>query len=103
MESKLLKHLTKYIIVMIIDALIFFPWAFILDLSNDQNFKNLDNIQTYSNYIVKVLIVIFLIIDFRKFKFPYLFLVCIASLINPFIGTIIFALLFLESQKSATA
>jgi hypothetical protein len=88
---------------MTIESLIFFPWIFILDLDNHQNFKNFENLQTYSEYFVKVLIVIFLIIDFRKFKLPYLFLVSIASLINPFIGTIIFALLFLESQKSATA
>jgi hypothetical protein len=88
---------------MIINSIIFFPWGMILDLSNDKTFTNLDNFQTYGDYFVKAITIIFLIIDFRKFKFPYLFLVCIATAINPFIGIIIFSILFLESRKESAS
>jgi len=99
MKSTLLKHLTKYIILMIINAIIFFPWGYIIDVFDHQTFKNLDTFQTFGDYFVRLMTVLLLIIDFRKEKLPFMLLACVSSIFYPLLGIIIFSLLYLEKLK----
>ncbi len=99
MKSKLSKPLLKYIILIIIDSIIFIPWGGILGFSDDKVFKNLDNVQTFGDYAIRVITLIFLIIDFKKANLKYVFLACISSLFYPLLGIIVFALLFLEKEN----
>lgn len=102
MESKLLKILTKYIVIMLIHSVIFFPWMMILNVSNDRLFETVDDIQTYGDYFVKIITALLIFLDFKKEKLPYIAIACVSSLFYPFLGIVIFALLYLEKQNKAS-
>lgn len=103
MKSRLIKPLTKYIVLTIIQSITFLPWNMVLDFSNEKTFHLLNDFQTYADYFVKIMTVIFIFIDFKKEKLPYITLACISSLFYPFLGMVIFALLFLERENKASA
>jgi hypothetical protein len=103
MKSELLKPLIKYIILIIINSIIFAPWGFILDFSDDKVFENLGNFQTFGDYAIRVATMLFLAIDFKKANLNYAFLACLSSLFYPLLGIIVFSLLFLEKEKQASA
>ena len=103
MKSRLLKRLTKYIVITIIQSITFLPWNMVLDFSNGKSFETLTTYQTYADYFVKIMTAIFIFIDFKKEKLPYMILICIASLFYPFLAMVIFALLFLEKESKASA
>ncbi|WP_412464433.1 hypothetical protein [Flavobacterium mekongense] len=104
MKSKLISILNKYIILLIVNSIIFLPWIYWFDLSIEGNFEIFNEFQTYGNYLVKVLTTIFLIFDFKREKINYLFLSCVAGFFLPILGIVIFSLLYLEktfNQASA--
>ena len=103
MNSKLIKPLTKYIIITIFHSMVFFPWNMILDMSKPQTFEALNNFQTYGDLFVKIMTAIFLFVDFKREKLPFTILVCISSLFYPFLGIVVFALLYLEKENKASA
>jgi hypothetical protein len=98
MKSRLLKKLNKYIAVMIFNSLLFAPWTLVFDIFNPEIFRNIGDIQEYGDYLVRLLTIIFLITDFQKEKLNYVIVACISSLFYPFLGIIIFGLLYLEKQ-----
>ena len=102
MKSRLLKKINKYIALMIFYSLLFAPWALIFDIFNPAVFKNIGDIQEYGDYMVRLLIIVFLIVDFKKEKLNYVMLACISSLFYPLLGIIIFGLLYLEKQTQAS-
>lgn len=99
MKSRIIRPLTKYIVITIIQSITFLPWNIFLAFSNEKTFHMLNNFQTYGDYFVKIMTVIFIVIDFKKEKLPYMILACISSLFYPFLGMMIFALLFLEKES----
>ncbi len=102
MKSKLLKPLTKYIVITIIHSIVFLPWNMMgLDVFKPQTFEMLSNIQTYGDLSVKIITAVFIFIDFKKEKLPFMVLACISSLFYPFLGIVMFALLFLEKENKA--
>ena len=103
MKSKILKPLIKYIILIIINSIIFAPWGFILDFSNNKTFESLAHFQNFGDYTIRVVTMIFLAIDFKKANLKYTFLACLSSLFYPLLGIIIFSLLFLEKENKACA
>lgn len=102
MKSRLLKKINKYIALMIFYSLLFAPWALIFDIFNPAVFQNIGDIQEYGDYMVRLLIIVFLIFDFKKEKLNYVMLACISSLFYPLLGIIIFGLLYLEKQTQAS-
>ena len=98
MKSRLLKKLNKYIAVMILNSLLFAPWALVFDIFNPEVFRNIGDIQEYGDYLVRLLTIVFLIADFQKEKLNYVIISCISSLFYPLLGIIIFGLLYLEKQ-----
>lgn len=103
MKSKLLKPLTKYIILLIINYFIFIPWNYFFIITEHKSFESLIKFQTFSDYGVRIIITILLAIDFNKLKLKYALLACISSLFYPLLGIIVFSLLFLEKEKQACA
>ena len=99
MKSRLLNKLNKYIAIMILNSLLFAPWALIFDIFNPEVFRNIGDIQEYGDYLVRLLTIVFLITDFQKEKLNYVILACISSLFYPLLGIIIFGLLYLEKQS----
>lgn len=87
---------------MILNSLLFAPWALIFDIFNPTVFNNIGTIQEYGDYLVRLLTIIFLIADFHKEKLNYILVACISSLFYPLLGIIIFGLLYLEKQTEVT-
>jgi len=103
MKSRIIKPLTKYIVITIIQSITFLPWNIIFDFSNEKRFHMLNDFQTYGDYFVKIMTAIFIFLDFKREKLPYMILVYVSSLFYPFLAMVIFALLFLEKESKASA
>ncbi len=101
--TDLLKVLNKYIILLIVSFLFGMPWFYVrhllFDLNNHETFTLIDSIPSYVNYLIRLIIIIFLIIDFRKENLKYIVLTCIATLFYPLLGVVILSLLLLEKRK----
>jgi len=101
--SKLLKVLNKYIIVLIVLALFGMPWIYVrhlmFDMTNHETFNLVDSIPGYVNYLIRLIVIVLLIIDFRKEKLKHVMLACVAALFYPLLGIVVFALLMLEKEK----
>jgi hypothetical protein len=101
--TNLLKVLNKYIILLIISSLFGMPWFYvrhlIFDFNDHETFNLIDSIPGYINYLIRLIIIILLIIDFRKENLKYIVLTCIATLFYPLLGIVILSLLLLEKKK----
>ncbi len=100
--TQLLKVLNKYIILLIISSLFGMPWLYIrhllFDLNNQETYNLIDSIPGYINYLIRLVIIILLIIDFRKENLNYIVVTCIATLFYPLLGVVILSLLLLEKE-----
>jgi len=98
--TDLLKKINKYIILMIISSLFGMPWIYvrhlIFDFNNPETFTLVDLIPKYIDYLIRFVVIILLIIDFKKENFKYIVITCIAAFFYPLLGIIIFSLLYLE-------
>lgn len=101
--SKLLKVLNKYIILLIISSLFVIPWiyvnVFMLDSLDRATYDLLQSIPNFVNYLIRLIVIALLIIDFRKENLKHVVLACIAALFYPLLGIVVFALLMLEKEK----
>ncbi|WP_321282130.1 hypothetical protein [Marinifilum fragile] len=101
--NKLMKVLNKYIVLFIVSALFGMPWIYVrhlmFDMTNHETFNLVDSIPGYVNYLIRLIVIVLLIIDFRKQKLKHVVLTCIATLFYPLLGVVVFALLMLEKEK----
>ena len=102
--SEFIKTLNKYIILLIVSSLWGMPWVYIryflytkFDLSN--NFKIIDAIPSYLDLLFRILIIVLLIFDFKKYNLKNAIISCIAAFFFPFLGIFIFAILLLLDEK----
>ncbi|MCK4662932.1 MAG: hypothetical protein KAT68_08710 [Bacteroidales bacterium] len=101
--NNLLKILNKYFILLIVTSLFGMPWIYvrhlIFDLNNHETYKLIDALPSYINYLIRLIIIVLLIIDFKKENLKYVVLTCIATLFYPLLGVVILSLLLLEKGK----
>jgi hypothetical protein len=98
-----MKVLGKYFILLIVLSLFGMPWFYakivLLKTELTQYWKFIESIPTYVGYLIRIIIIILLIVDFQKKELKYVALACIASLFYPLLGVVILALLLLENKK----
>ena len=107
--SELLRILNKYIVLLIIWSIVGMTWFYIqpfimrkaLESTTDLalSFSNVNALPTYIDYLIRVIIAICIVIDFKKHKLNFVLLTCVASLFYPLLGMVILALLFIEKRK----
>ena len=101
--TDLLKVLNKYIILLIISSLFGMPWFYVqnllFDINNHEVYALTSSIPNYVNYLIRLIIIILLIIDFKKENLKFIVLTCIATLFYPLLGVVILSLLLLEKGK----
>lgn len=101
--NKLMKVLNKYVIVLIVMSLFGMPWIYVrylmFDMSSAGTYDLIDSIPGYVNYLTRLIVIVLLIIDFRKKKLKHVVLTCVAALFYPLLGIVVFALLMLEKEK----
>lgn len=101
--NKLMKVLNKYLIALIVMSLFGMSWIYVrhlmFDMTNHETFNLIDSITGYVNYLTRLIVIVLLIIDFRKEKLKHVVLACLAALFYPLLGVVVFALLMLEKEK----
>lgn len=100
--KEFMKLFNKYIIITIVSGLFGMPLIYIRNyffLDNDQLFTTLGSISTYSNFAIKLILIVLLIIDFKKEDLKYIGLAVAATLFYPFMGVVMFAILYLLKKK----
>ena len=93
-----MKLFNKYIMLVIVSGLLGMPLIYLRNyffLDNDQVFKILGSIFSYSNWAFKLIFIVLLIIDFKKEELPYIGLAIVATLFYPFMGIVLFAIMYL--------
>ena len=106
--NRLLKILNKYIVLLILWSIVSMTWIYVqpifmrkgmLSSSNFESYSLINSLPTYIDYIIRIIIVILIAIDFKKHKLNYVVLTCIATLFYPLLGIVILSLLLIEKWK----
>lgn len=79
------------------------PWIYIshllLDINDHETYTLVDSIPGYINYLIRLIIIILLIVDFKKENLKHIVLTCIAAWFYPLLGVVILSLLLLEKWQ----
>lgn len=94
--------INKYVILQIVLAFFGKPWFYLgCHFSNNMNSALiLNTIPDLADYIIRIITVILLIIDFNKFKLKNVLLSCIAALFFPLLGIVSFTILLLMNERN---
>jgi hypothetical protein len=98
-----MKVLNKYIIVLLISSLFGMPWMYLkhllFDLTQQDIYSIVDTIPGYANYLIRLIIILLLLVDFKREKLKSVWVACLSSLFYPLLGVVIFGLLYIEKNK----
>ena len=96
-----IKVINKYVILLIISSLFGMPWFYLRYLLfHDYRPDSIVNsIPTIVNYAIRLIVIILLIVDFKKSDLKNVVLTCIAALFFPLLGIVIFSILLIESER----
>ena len=96
-----IRKLNKYLVLIIISGLFGIPWMYakmsIAELIGYHQFY--DQLPTIVDYVIRLVIIIFLVKDFKKEKLRGILLTCIATLLYPLLGVVIFAVLLIDKER----
>jgi hypothetical protein len=100
--NKFFQIINKYIVLLIIVSLFGIPWFyfrnwFFKDLHPDSFIYSIPNIV---DYLIRIIVIILLIMDYRKFKLKNVLISCISAFFYPLLGIVIFAILYLEKENA---
>ena len=107
--NSLLKILNKYIILLILWSIIGMVWIYIQPIlirkeifssSDFESYSFINYLPTYIEYLIRLVIVFFIAIDFKKHKLNHIILTCIATLFYPLLGIVILSLLLMEKWNN---
>jgi len=104
--SEFIKTLNKYVILLIVSSLWGMPWLYIrwflfqkYENINIEVIKVINAIPNYFDWFFRILIIVLLIIDFKKYNLKNVILSCVAALFSPFLGIFVFVILLLLDVK----
>jgi hypothetical protein len=100
--NELIKALNKYVILLIISSLFGVPWFYIRysvfkDFSPD---SILNSIPTLMEYLTRLIVIVLLIIDFKKYRIKNAIISCVAALFFPLLGIVTFGILLLGNERN---
>lgn len=98
--NKLIKALNKYVILLIINSLFGMPWYYIRLLIFNDVFvdSKINYMPTFTDYLIRLIVMVLLIIDFRKYELKNVVITCIAASLFPLLGVVTFGILFLGKE-----
>jgi hypothetical protein len=70
-----------------------------LNTTDFESYSLIKSLPTYIDYTIRIIIVILIAIDFKKYNLNYVVLTCIATLFYPLLGIVILSLLLIEKWK----
>ena len=103
MNEPLLKILIKYIVIIILNSLLFAPWRIFIDIDID-NIELINNTMYYVDLFLTLFIVVFLIRDSYKLhmKKHIMILIAVCGWVYPVFGVVVFSLIYLTKLDSQT-
>lgn len=100
--NEFIKTINKYVILLIVVSLFGMPWFHIrfwlYELYPPESF--VDSIPSIVDYLIRIIVIILLIIDFKKNNLKNVVISCISALFFPLLGNVIFAIMYLEKEKA---
>lgn len=97
-----IRTINKYALLLIVVSLFGMPWFHIrfwlYDLYPPDSF--IDSIPSVVDYLIRIIVIILLITDFRKYNLKNVVISCISALFFPLLGIVIFSIMYLEKQKA---
>lgn len=100
--NELIKALNKYVILLTVSSLFGMPWFYIQYLV----FKDfgpdsiINSIPTYIDYLIRLIVIVLLIFDFKKYRIKNVIISCIAALFFPLLGIVTFGILLLGNERN---
>ena len=107
--NRLLKILIKYIVLLVLWSFIGMAWIYIqpiimkkgiLNSTDFESYSFINSLPTYIDYLIRLVIVILIAMDFKKYNLNHIVLTCIATLFYPLLGIVILSLLLIEKWKN---
>ena len=100
--NKFIKVINKYVILLIVISIFGMPWFYIrfLIFPNYSYDSIVNSIPTLVDYLIRLIVIILLIIDFKKYGLKNVLISCIGALFFPLLGIVIFAIMFLGDEKT---
>jgi hypothetical protein len=102
--KEFIRIINKYVIILLISAILGKAWYYLQFLLMD-NLKIGHDIGRIYSYVItwtiNLLVIILLIIDFKKYELKYAVLSCFAALFFPLFGVVLFALFYMEKRISS--
>jgi len=100
--NEFIKTINKYAILLIVVSIFGIPWfhirSLLYELYPPGSF--LDSIPTIVGYLIRIIVIILLIIDFKKYDLKNVVISCISALFFPLLGIVIFAIMYLGKEKT---
>lgn len=96
-----IRTINKYVILLIISSLFGIPWFYLRSLLFPEFRPDsiVNSIPNIVSYVVRLIVIVLLIIDFKKNDLKNTVVTCIAALFFPLLGIVIFAILLIESER----
>lgn len=99
-----IRTINKYVILLIISSLFGMPWVYLryLLFPDYRPDSIINSIPIYIDYLIRLIVIILLIIDFKKNDLKNVVLTCIAALFFPLLGIVVFSIILIESERKKT-
>jgi hypothetical protein len=103
--NNFLQILNKYIVLLILSSIVgiisihiqpILMRKVILSLNDFESYSFINSLSKYIEYLIKVIVVILIAIDFKKYKLNHIVLACVSSLFYPLLGIVILSLLLIK-------
>jgi hypothetical protein len=100
--NEFIKTINKYVILLIVVSLFGMPWHYIRYwlFENYSQDSIINSIPGYVDYLIRIIVIILLVIDFKKYNLKNVIISCISALFFPLLGIVIFAIMYLEKEKA---
>lgn len=99
--NKFIKTLNKYVILLLVVSIFGMPWfylrSWIYEIYPPGSF--VDSIPGIVGYLIRIIVIILLITDFKKYNLKNVLISCVSALFFPLLGIVIFAIMYLEKEK----
>jgi len=96
-----IKTINKYAILLIVSSLFGMPWLYLrFQLFNEYNPESFINyIPTFVDYLIRLIVIVLLIIDFKRNNLKNIIVTTIAALFFPLLGIVMFSILLIEKGR----
>lgn len=100
--KEFIRIMNKYVILLIVSSLFGIPWFYLSHIffKNYQPDSFVNYVPSIANYLIRLIVIVLIIIDFRKNNLKNILLTCIATLFYPLLGIVIFAILFIDNERN---